>query len=224
MEGFSFKVEILYNALPLLMEGLRATVFVSIASFCLAVCIGILVGVARAESAQARRLFGPYVELFRGTPLLIQLFFIYYGLPSIGLTLDNYVAGVIGLGLNGGAYISEIVRGALYSVEKGQQDAASALGLSWRQAMVHVIFPQSVRVALPPLVNAFSSLIKDSSLVSVLAITELTRVSQLIYTRTFRAFEVYLAVGALSFVMIFTVSLISRHLEKRFNVAGRYGL
>jgi polar amino acid transport system permease protein len=209
-----FKINILIDALPLLAEGLVATLVVSLASFCLALVIGVSVGIARAES---------YVEVFRGTPLLIQLFFIYYGLPSIGLNLNNYAAGVIGLGLNGGAYISEIVRGVLYSVEKGQQDAAAALGLTWYQGMLHVILPQSMRVALPPLVNSFSALLKDSSLVSVLAITELTRVSQLIYTRTFRAFEVYLAVGALYFGLIYAVSLISRHLERRFVVIGRYG-
>ena len=218
-----FKIDILINALPLLAEGLVATLVVSLSSFCLALLIGVSVGIARAESSKAQRLLEPYVEVFRGTPLLIQLFFIYYGLPSIGLNLNNYAAGVIGLGLNGGAYISEIVRGVLYSVEKGQQDAAAALGLTWYQSMVHVILPQSIRVALPPLVNSFSALLKDSSLVSVLAITELTRVSQLIYTRTFRAFEVYLAVGALYFGLIYTVSLLSRYLERQFIVVGRCG-
>ncbi len=218
-----FRIDILFNAAPLLIEGLVATIVVSLAAFCLAVITGTFVGIARAESARARRLLGPYVEVFRGTPLLIQLFFIYYGLPSIGLNLNNYVAGIVGLGLNGGAYISEIVRGALYAVGQGQKDAASALGFSWLQTMVHIILPQSIRVALPPLVNSFSALLKDSSLVSVLAITELTRVSQLIYTRTFRAFEVYLAVGALYFGMIYTVSLISRYLERHFQIAGRYG-
>ncbi|MDD2389844.1 MAG: amino acid ABC transporter permease [Desulfobacterales bacterium] len=218
-----FRIDILFNAVPLLAEGLLATVIVSLASFFLAFLIGSLVGIARAESAKARRLLAPYVEVFRGTPLLIQLFFIYYGLPSIGVTMNNYVAGIVGLALNGGAYISEIVRGALYSVEKGQQDAAAALGLSWFQTMAHVIVPQSIRVALPPLVNSFSSLIKDSSLVSVLAITELTRVSQLIYTRTFRAFEVYLAVGTVYFVMIYAVSLLSGYFERKFYIGGRYG-
>jgi polar amino acid transport system permease protein len=218
-----FRIDILFNALPLLTEGLVATVVVSLASFVLALVLGVLVGIARAESPKAKRLLGPYVEVFRGTPLLIQLFFIYYGLPSIGLNMNNYTAGVLGLALNSGAYISEIIRGTLYSVEKGQQDAAAALGLCWYQSMVHVILPQSVRVALPPLVNSFSALLKDSSLVSVLAITELTRVSQLIYTRTFRAFEVYLAVGALYFLMIYTIALLSRYLEKQFQIAGRYG-
>ncbi len=221
MTGFRF--DLLFNAVPLLMEGLKATVLVSLSAFSLALLIGASVGIARAESPRARRFLGPYVEVFRGTPLLIQLFFIYYGLPSIGVTMNNYLAGIVGLGLNGGAYISEIVRGALYAVERGQQDAAAALGLSWPQAMVHVILPQSIRVALPPLVSSFSSLLKDSSLVSVLAITELTRVSQLVYTRTFRAFEVYLAVGALYFAMIYGVSLASKRIERKFKMAGRYG-
>ena len=213
MDGF--RVDMLVDALPLLLQGLGVTVKISLGAFVLALLIGTIVGIARANSKAAKRWLSPYVEIFRGTPLLIQLFFIYYGLSSIGVTMDNYTAGVIGLGLNGGAYISEIVRGSLYGVAKGQYEAAIAVGLSWFQSMVYVIMPQAVRVALPALVNAFSSLLKGSSLVSVLAITELTRVSQLIYTRTFRAFEVYLAVGALYFFIIYAVSILSRHMERR---------
>jgi len=220
MGGFQF--ELLIDAAPLLIEGLLATVVISLVSFCLALLIGFAVGIARSESLRARRFLSPYVEVFRGTPLLIQLFFIYYGLPSVGVTMNNYTAAVVGLGLNGGAYISEIIRGALYSVEKGQHDAARALGLSWLQSMVHVILPQSIKVALPSLVNAFSAQLKESSLVSVLAITELTRISQLIYTRTFRAFEVYLAVGALYFAMIYAASHLARYLERRVQVVDRF--
>ncbi len=217
MDGF--KVSILIDALPFLMQGLVMTIKISSGAFVLALLIGSAVGVARSESKTARFLLSPYVEVFRGTPLLIQLFFIYYGLPSIGITMDSITAGVLGLGLNGGAYISEIVRGSMFSVEKGQHEAAASLGLSWAQGMIHVIIPQAIRVALPPLVNAFSSLLKDSSLVSVLAITELTRVSQLIYTRTFRAFEVYLAVGILYFCIIFAVSVLSKQMEDKLDAA-----
>jgi polar amino acid transport system permease protein len=187
----------------------------------LALVIGLLVGVLRSRSELHRKLLTPYVEVFRGTPLLIQLFFIYYGLPSLGVTMNNMTAGVIGLALNGGAYISEIIRGALFSVCRGQLDAAFALGFSWSRAMLHVILPQAVSVAIPPLVNSFSALLKESSLVSVLAITELTRVSQLVYTRTFRAFEVYLTVGALYLVMTYTASRLSVFLERKFRVSGR---
>lgn len=216
-----FKFELLMNAVPLLIEGLLVTVWVSLLSFSLALVLGIVVGVLRSRSSRLRNALALYVEVFRGTPLLIQLFFLYYGLPSIGLTMDNATAGVVGLGLNGGAYISEIIRGALSSVERGQEDAAFALGLNWFQAMVLVIMPQAARVAIPPLVNAFSAVLKESSLVSVLAITELTRVSQLVYTRTFRAFEVYLVVGALYLVMTYSASHLSKHLERRYHVEGK---
>ncbi|WP_448382631.1 amino acid ABC transporter permease [Desulfosoma sp.] len=224
MEVFkSFRLDILINAAPLLLEGLQNTVQISCLSFLVALVFGVAVGVARAEILWARRILSPYVEVFRGTPLLIQLFFLYYGLPSVGIKMSSGTAAVLGLGLNGGAYISEIVRGSMASVEKGQLDAARALGFTWLQSMVHVIGPQALRVAVPPLVNAFSALLKESSLVSVLAITELTRMSQLIYTRTFRAFEVYLAVGALYFVLTAVVSAVSRRLEKRYYVGGRMG-
>uniref|UniRef100_A0A832EKC4 Putative glutamine transport system permease protein GlnP n=1 Tax=Desulfacinum infernum TaxID=35837 RepID=A0A832EKC4_9BACT len=216
-------MDILINAAPLLLEGLQNTVQISCLSFLVALVFGVAVGVTRAEILWARRILSPYVEVFRGTPLLIQLFFLYYGLPSVGIKMSSGTAAVLGLGLNGGAYISEIVRGSMASVEKGQLDAARALGFTWLQSMVHVIGPQALRVAVPPLVNAFSALLKESSLVSVLAITELTRVSQLIYTRTFRAFEVYLAVGALYFVLTAVVSAVSRRLEKRYYVGGRMG-
>jgi len=219
-----FKFNILLNAYPLLLEGLLITIKISMLSFIFALLIGIVVGVSRSNSKGLNRLLAPYVEVFRGTPLLIQLFFIYYGLPSLGLKMNNYTAGVIGLGLNGGAYISEIIRGALYSVERGQQEAAYSLGLSWLQSMTYIIMPQAIRVAIPPLVNSFSATIKESSLVSVLAITELTRVSQLVYTRTFRAFEVYLAVGALYFFMIYFASYISKYLERKFHVEGKISL
>ncbi len=219
MDGL--RLDILVNAAPLLLEGLWVTFKVSLLSFMLALLIGLVVGVFRSKSEFHRKLLAPYVEVFRGTPLLIQLFFIYYGLPSVGFTLNNYTAGVIGLALNGGAYISEIIRGALVSVCRGQQDAAFALGFSWGRSMIHVILPQAISVAIPPLVNSFSALLKESSLVSVLAITELTRVSQLVYTRTFRAFEVYLAVGALYLIMTYTASYFSSILERRFRVSGR---
>lgn len=216
-----FRFDLLVNAAPLLLEGLQVTIWVSLLSFALALAMGIAVGVSRSRSTRLGSLLSCYVEVFRGTPLLIQLFFLYYGLPSIGVTIDSATAGVVGLGLNGGAYISEIVRGALSSVDKGQEDAASALGLNWLQSMVLVIMPQAARVAIPPLVNAFSAVLKESSLVSVLAITELTRVSQLIYTRTFRAFEVYLVVGALYLVMTYSASHLSKYLERRYHVEGK---
>ena len=213
MEEFQF--DVLRQAGPLLKEGLMVTVGLSAVSFILALAVGVGVGILRWESPLLKKLLSPYVEVFRGTPLLIQLFFIYYGLPSVGITVSNTAAAILGLGLNGGAYISEIIRGSLLSISPGQREAAVATGLSRIQSMRFVVLPQAIRVATPPLVNAFSALLKESSLVSVLAITELTRASQLVYTRTFRAFEVYLTVGLLYFLLVHTVSRLSRRIERQ---------
>lgn len=211
MDDFQF--EILGHAWRDLAWGSWVTVKITCGAFVLALLIGFAVGALRAESPLWRRITAPYVEFFRGTPLLIQLFFLYYGLPSIGINLSGAVAAYLGLGLNGGAYISEIVRGALAGVDEGQMEAAVSTGLNRYQAMRHIILPQALRTAVPPLVNSFSALLKESSLVSVLAITELTRIGQLVYTRTFRPFEIYLAVALVYFVMSYAVSRLSKRLE-----------
>jgi len=162
-----------------------------------------------------------YVEFFRGTPLLVQLFFIYYGLPQIGITLDAWTAGVVGLGLNGGAYIAEIVRGALAGIDRGQYDAAHALGMSWSAVLLWVVMPQALRTATPPLMNSLASLLKESSLISVLAITEIMNVAKMIYSRTFRAFEIYAVVALMYFVLTFALSRVSRSLERRLAIGTR---
>lgn len=218
MDGFQF--EILRYAMADLGLGAWITIKITCVSFILALVLGLAVGTARYRSRCWRRWLTPYVEAFRGTPLLIQLFFLYYGLPTVGVNMGSAAAAYIGLGLNGGAYISEIIRGSLAGVDKGQEEAALSTGLSRFQALRHVILPQALRTAVPPLVNTFSSLLKESSLVSVLAITELTRVGQLVYTRTFRPFEIYLAVGAMYFLMTYTVARLSRRVELALGVPG----
>jgi polar amino acid transport system permease protein len=216
-----FQFDIIARALPSIAEGALVTMKIAIVSFCLAVILGFVVGVLRSRSRGWYRLLAPYVEIFRGTPLLIQLFFIYYGLPTLGLTMTGLQAAILGLGLNGGAYISEVIRGALLAVDSGQRDAAAALGLNWLQTLGSVILPQALTVAIPPLMNIFASLLKETSLVSVLAITELTRVGQLVYTRSFRAFEIYLAIGLIYLIMTYSVVRLSHYLERRFHIAGR---
>ncbi len=210
-----FQPRIIFNALPLLAEGLRMTLVFSGAAFALALVLGGCVGVLRYNSRLCYRILAPYVDIIRGTPLLIQLYFIYYGLPSLGVTMGCFTAGVLGLGLNSAAYVSEVVRGSLLGVDRGQTEAAAAMGLTPLQTMILVVIPQALRTALPPLVNAFSATIKDSSLVSVIAVTELTRAGQLVYTRTFRAFEVYLVVGFAYFLLILLISFLSGRLESR---------
>lgn len=210
-----FQFDIIASTYTDLLIGAWISLKITAISFFLALCIGGFVGVARAKWSPGRFLLASYVEFFRGTPLLIQLFFLYYGLPTIGINMNGLTAAYLGLGLNSGAYISEIVRGALLGVDSGQEEAALSLGLSQFQTLRLILLPLALRTALPPLVNSFSAMLKDSSLVSVLAITELTRIGQLIYTRTFRAFEVYLFVAILYFVLTFCASRLARKLEIR---------
>lgn len=217
----NFQVDLILRNHRELLTGAGVTLKITVVSFLLALVLGTVVGISRSRPGFFRHLFTPYVEIFRGTPLLIQLFFIYYGLPSIGITMNNFTAAYLGIGLCGGAYISEIVRASLYSVDKGQEEAAFSLGLSRSQTLFNIILPQALRVAIPPLMNSFSSQLKETSLVSVLAINELTRSGQMVYSRTFRPFEIYLAVGVMYFAMTYIVSILSRYLEKKFHVSGK---
>ena len=213
----ALQFDIVQSAMADLLSGAGVTLRITVGAFAIALLVGVPLGVGRSRSALVRRLSAVYVEAFRGTPLLIQLFFLYYGLPSVGVVLSADVAAYLGLGLHGGAYLCEIVRGSLNGVPRGQEEAALALGMSPRQTVCHVLLPQALRTALPPLVNAYAGMLKESSLVSVLAITELTRVGQLVYTRTFRPFEIYLAVGVLYFCMTWMATAAARRLEARLH-------
>lgn len=215
LENLDFSI--IYSSLPDFLIGSWITIKISIISMILGTLIGFIVGVIRASGSRRIPIFlaSIYLEIFRGTPLLIQLFFIYFGLPTIGISLSPLSASIIGLALNSGAYISEIVRAGIIGVDKGQWEAADALGLNHLQSILYIVLPQATRIILPPLVNAFSSLLKDSSLVSILSIVELSRVGQLIYTKTFQPFEVYTTVGLLYLVMTSLISYLSHLLEKK---------
>ncbi len=215
------KFKIILDNLPYILSSAVITIQITTISFLLALIIAFIVGTLRGEKVIKPIEIGlsMYIEIFRGTPLLIQLFFIYYGLPSIGIKISSYTAAIMGLALNGAAYMSEIIRASIASVDAGQKEASFVLGYSKIQSLIHIIYPQAIRIAIPPLMNSFSSLLKESSLISILAITELTRSGQLIYTRTYRAFEIYLTLGALYFMMTYMVSLLTKKLEKKFNTA-----
>jgi len=193
------------------------TIQFTVLSFAFALVIAVVIGVIRTYKIPKyiEVFLAGYMEIFRGSPLLIQLFFIYYGLPSIGIAMDCNTAAVIGLALNSGAYMSEIVRAAILSVDKGQNEAAFSFGFTRFQTIWYVLLPQAVRFAVPPLMNAFSGLLKDSSLISVISITELTRSGNLIYSRTYRPFEIYLTLGIFYLTMTYSVSLISYYIERR---------
>lgn len=214
------KFDLVFRNIDFLLESALVTIKITFISFIFGIIIAFIVGTLRYYkfSKIIDKFLGIYIEIFRGTPLLIQLFFIYYGLPSIGIIMSNFTAAIVGLSLNIGAYMSEIVRTSINSVDKGQEEAAYSLGYNQFQRLRYIIYPQAFRIALPTLVNSFSALLKQSSLVSVLSITELTRSGQLIYTKTSRPFEIYLFLGFLYFAMVYIISSISKLVEKRINL------
>jgi len=210
---------IVYKNLDFIVEATIKTLTHTIIAFVFALLIAFIVGTLRSFKLKKvpKLLLSFYVEFFRGSPLLIQLFFIYYGLANFDIILDSSTAAVIGLALNGGAYMSEIIRGSILSVDKGQYEASYTLGYTGLQRTWHIILPQAVRIAVPSLVNGFSGVLKGSSLISVLSITELTRAGQLIYTRTSRPFEIYMTIALLYFLMTYVVSLLAKVIETRLS-------
>lgn len=208
-----------YDNLGFLLEASWLTIYLSFISFIIALIIGVIVGTFRSFKTNwfFNILIGSYIEIFRGTPLLVQLFFIYYGLPQVGITMSSHQAAIIGLSLNFGAYMAEIVRAGIQAIPKGQYEASNSLGLSRLQMFIHIIYPQAFKIVLPPLTNTYASILKDSSLVSVLSITELTRAGQLIYVRTYEPFEIYLTLAVFYFIMTYTIAIFSKYLERRIN-------
>jgi polar amino acid transport system permease protein len=214
--GQGFDVTLVLKYLPDFWRGTIATVWISGASLGLALLIGLSVGLSRISPLPAlRSLARVYTDVIRGTPALMQIFFIYFGLPAVGVRLSAPVAGVLALGINSGAYISEIVRAAIQSIERGQMEAARGLGMNYRQAMRRVILPQTVRRAIPPVTGELISLVKGSSLLSVISIGELTRVGTQILGVTFRPLEAYLPVAAIYLLLNAGLTQVTILLEAR---------
>ncbi|WP_409160293.1 amino acid ABC transporter permease [Pectobacterium sp. B2J-2] len=201
----------------LLSAGLKFTVPLAILSFIFGLALGIIIALVRLYGPKPLKWVGDfYVWVIRGTPLLVQLFLIFYGLPSVGVTLDAFPAALIGFTISVGAYSSEIVRGAILSVPKGQWNAAYSLGMNSRQAIRWVIFPQSVFVSLPPLSNTFISLIKDTSLAAVITVPEMFLSAQRIVSVTYEPLILYVE-AALIYLMFSTVlSQLQVKLEKYY--------
>ena len=200
---------------PSMLDGLVMTIKISVLSIILGTVMGILGALCKVSSHFVlRSIANVYVEWIRNTPLLIQILFIYFGL-GVFFNLSSIAASVLALSFFSGAYITEIIRAGIQSIHKGQHEAALSIGMTEFQAMFLIILPQAIKRILPPLAGQFITLIKDSSLVSVIAVTDLTYVAKNIVTTTFRAFEVWLAIAAFYFVLSFSLSQAVRKLEKR---------
>jgi cystine transport system permease protein len=162
-----------------------------------------------------------YVSLMRGTPLLVQMFVIYYGLPSVGIEFEPVTAGILALSLNAGAYLSESLRGAMLSISKGQWSASYSLGMGYGQTLRYIVMPQALRIAVPSMSNTLISLIKDTSLVSVITITELMLSTKEVIATTFRPLPLYLAAAAIYWILSLAFEQLQRYAEQRLNRAHR---
>jgi His/Glu/Gln/Arg/opine family amino acid ABC transporter permease subunit len=221
-------MEIILQALPTLLQGAVVTVVLTAIATVLGMALGSLIGIARLSSFTPLRIAARvYVDFFRGTPLLVQLFMIYFGIPAVirglGLTFtfSREVAAIMALSLNSAAYIAEIVRGAIQSIERGQHEASESLGLGASQTMQYVIFPQAFRRMIPPLGNEFITLLKDTSLVAVIGFEELFRRGQLIVATNFRPFEIYAGVALVYLALTLLSSQAFGLLERWMNPMER---
>jgi polar amino acid transport system permease protein len=197
-----FDLRILIESLPLLLRGALVTLEVSAAGLALAGAIALPVALARRSRWRLLRAASfLYLDVIRGTPLLIQIFAVFYLPPLVGLDLSPFASGVLALGLNGGAYTAEIFRGGIQALHPGQVESARSLGMSGWQCLRRIVLPQVFVNVLPALTNEAAALVKASSLVSVLALIELTRVGQQLVGRILHPAEIYVAVGALYFLI-----------------------
>ncbi|KKO70560.1 amino acid ABC transporter permease [Kerstersia gyiorum] len=205
-----------------LLSGALVTVEVTACALLLACAIGLLIGVGRLNPKRyvIYNLCSLYLLLFRGTPLLVQLFIWFFGLPHFGITLPAFACGVLGLAMYSGAYVSEIVRGAIQSVDRGQTEAARSLGMSSGMSMRAIVLPQAVVRMIPPLGNEFIALIKNSALVSLLTIHDLMHEGQKIISVTYRSLETYLVVALIYLVLTTVTMLILRAVEQRLRAGG----
>jgi L-cystine transport system permease protein len=210
------------ESLPtLLWAGLIFTIPLTLLSFTLGLLLGLVTAIVRLFAAAPLVAVARfYVWVIRGTPLLVQLFVIFYGLPSMGILLDAFPAALIGFTLNIGAYSSEIIRAVISSVPRGQWEAAYSIGMSWTQAMRRTILPQAGRVAVPPLSNTFISLVKDTSLAAAITVPELFQTAQRIVATSYEPLILYIEAALIYLVMSSVLSALQVKLENRF---ARYG-
>ncbi|WP_370630914.1 amino acid ABC transporter substrate-binding protein/permease [Paeniglutamicibacter sp. Y32M11] len=211
--------ERLGNSIPALLNGLGHTILVTAISFAVAMVLGLLAGFMKlSNNIVVRGISTTFVNIFRGTPLLLWAFLFYFGVPQLtGLPMSIWVAGVLTLSLNSGAYVAEIVRGAIQSVDPGQLEASRSLGLGYGKSMQKVVVPQAFKMMTPSLINQLIIMLKDSSLLLAIGFTELLYQGQQIYAANFRITETLLIVGVIYFVAIMALTKLANYVDRRFN-------
>lgn len=213
-------MELVIQNLDFLLKGAYYTLLITIVSMFFGLLIGLVVAVARLKGNKfVRNVARIYVSIIRGTPVLVQIFIIYYGLPDFGITLGPLNAAFISLSINISAYLSETFRGAILAVSSGQTEAAQSLGLSPWQTMWRVVLPQAARVAIPPMGNTFIGMLKETSLVSIVTVTELLRTAQLLIAQYYVAMPFFIAIAIMYWLMSLSFSAILNRIEARLSKA-----
>lgn len=215
--------KVFQNATPLLLEGLKYTVLVSVIAILIGMILGLLLCIMKlSKSPVLRAISSAYVWLIRGTPMLVQAFLIFFGFPQLiqllnpAFKLDPLTAGIITLSLNAGAYLSEIFRGGIMAIPKGQEEAARSLGLSKTKAYTKVILPQAFKVSIPSLVNQFIISIKDTSILSCIGLAEIVNKAKTYVGSTYQFFATYVLVAIFYLIIISALMILANYLEKRF--------
>ena len=205
--------------MPVLLDGLLVTLQIAAIASCIGLTLGTCLALMQTGHNKILRSFvSIYVIIIRGTPMLIQILFAYFLLPQIGIYISAFWTAIIAIGLNSGAYISQVMRTGIASVGIGQTEAAKVLGFSTKDTIRYIILPQALRTTLPALGNEFVTLIKDSALASLIGVAELTKQANFVKSKTFDAISVYFAVAILYLILTSTVSFLVARLEKRMNI------
>ncbi|MBC2734842.1 MAG: ABC transporter permease subunit [Desulfosarcina sp.] len=221
MASFDFAYHVMWESVPVLMTGVKYTIIITAGGLFFGFILGTASGLMKlSRNPVVQRIAGLYIESIRGTPLMVQVMFLYFGLPlALGMRISPLTASIVAISANSGAYIAEVVRGAVQSIEKGQVEAGRSIGLTRSQTMLYIIWPQAFRRMIPPLGNQFIISLKDTSLLVVIGMGELTRTGQEIIAENFRAFEVWLTVALIYLAMTRTLSYALQRIERRMSVS-----
>jgi L-cystine transport system permease protein len=214
-----FNVELAIDSLPILLKGLQFTLWIAAFSMLFSLLLGLLIGIGRmSKYALLRWTCRVYISFMRGTPLLVFLFILYYGLPVIGIQFSSPItAAIVGISLNFAAYNAEVVRSAIMSVPKGQWESAAALQMNFGQTMRRIIIPQATRIALPPLSNIFLDIVKGTSLASVITVHELLYNARLVAGKTYESLTLYITAALIYWVVCIIIGYFQERLEQRYN-------
>ena len=216
-------IQILISSFPkILLPGLVYTIPLTLVSFALGLILAVIVALIRVAKVKVLSQIGWfYVWVFRGTPLLVQLFIIFYGLPSIGIRLDAVPSAVIAFSLNIGAYASETIRGSILAVPRGQKEASFAVGLTYVQSMFYIVLPQAMKMSVPALFNTFISLVKDTSLAANVTVTEMFMATQRIVATTYEPLFLYMEVAFVYLMFCTILNYVQKVIEQKWNIAGK---